>query len=176
MDNALLVSIITNANAILSLAAAVTDIIWMKIPNIIPLTLLILFGVVCAYFRIDIYVVMWHLLAGLLVFAIGFVFFSFRWVGGGDVKFAIAIAAWIGFNQLLLVYFFVSSLFGGVLTIFILILRRWSVIQMLPPWRWLERLRDPKVGIPYGVALAAGVFMTYIQTPIWPILSKYVGV
>ena len=60
-----------------------------------------------------------HLLAGATVLAVGFALFSFGWIGGGDAKFAAAIALWLGWSNTL-EFVATSAIFGGILTLAIL--------------------------------------------------------
>jgi prepilin peptidase CpaA len=57
--------------------------------------------------------------------------------------------------------------FGGVLTIGLLVMRGWPLPPFLARYPWVLRLHDRKAGIPYGVALAAGAFMLLPQTEIF---------
>jgi prepilin peptidase CpaA len=98
--------------------------------------------------------------------ALMFAMFALGWIGGGDAKLAAAIALWLGWG-VLLDYSLSAAIYGGALTIVILLGRR----QALPLWlsrhAWIARLHDSKTGVPYGVALAAAGMMFYPHTEIW---------
>lgn len=87
------------------------------------------------------------------VLAIGTPMFGAGWVGGGDVKLLAASALWFtfadGWRMLVIV-----ALCGGVVTLLILALRK-------VPWSGLARshviVLQRRGGIPYGIAIAAGV-------------------
>jgi len=62
-------------------------------------------------------------IVGAVALTIGFLLFSMRFAGGGDVKFFAAISLWAG-SHWLAEYVFVTALVGGVLSICMLIHRR----------------------------------------------------
>jgi prepilin peptidase CpaA len=114
-----------------------------------------------------------HVLCAFVVLVVAFGLFAMRWIGGGDAKLAAATTLWLGFG-LTLPYLVHAALLGGVLTLFILILRRLPLDTLLAgrPWLgWLNRLHDPKQGVPYGIALAAAGMLTYSNTAIFERLT-----
>lgn len=143
--------------------AAVSDLATMTIPNRLSLALVALFAVAAPVYGLAPAELGAHLLVGAVVLVIGFALFARGWIGGGDAKIAAAAALWLGLPQLVpfLVY---SALFGGLLTLAVLMFRR----QMLPAFAlgqgWLMRLHDPRAGVPYGVALAAGALAAFPDT------------
>jgi prepilin peptidase CpaA len=98
-----------------------------------------------------------------VVLAIGILLFAPGWIGGGDAKLAAALALWLGFDPLL-AWFALFALFGGALTVAVVLYRG----QLLPPRllnvEWLARLHHPKSGVPYGVALSAGTLLLWPTT------------
>ena len=94
-----------------------------------------------------------NLLLFALVLGLGTLLFVRGWMGGGDVKLLAASALWFdlgqGWKMLVAV-----AIAGGLETLLIMILRR------LP---WLQSVRNKlgflhsNEGIPYGVAIGAGV-------------------
>jgi prepilin peptidase CpaA len=107
-----------------------------------------------------------HLLAGFLGLTLGFTLFAFGYVGGGDAKLFAVIVLWLGFHDLA-AYALVASLMGGALTLLLLCLRRVPLPAVLTRQAWLLKLHDERTGIPYGVALAAGLFFILPQTEIF---------
>ena len=100
---------------------------------------------------------------GVIVFALGFVFFILRLTGGGDVKLLAAVAMWAG-PQLVLPFLIVTAFAGGVVSLT-------TLIRVLP-----GRLRPAgRVGfggresrtmrerVPYGVAIAVGGVYVAVQ-------------
>ena len=64
-------------------------------------------------------------------------------------------------------YALVASVFGGVLALGLMLLRRWPLPLFLARQRWIIKLHDKEAGIPYGVALAAGAFILLPSTEIF---------
>jgi prepilin peptidase CpaA len=140
---------------ILLALAAGWDLASYTIPNFIPLIVLVSFGVfsIAAGYTAASYET--HALAALIALVAGFACFALGFVGGGDAKLFAAVAAWFGLHDLFQ-YALVASVFGGALTLFLLAARQWPLPAALASRAWMMRLHEPRAGIPYGVALAAG--------------------
>ncbi|MCX5516653.1 A24 family peptidase [Kaistia algarum] len=143
---------------------AISDIATMTISNRVSLLLAASFFVIAPIYGFPLEALGTHLLAGLLVLGVGIVFFSRGWIGGGDAKMAAAAAIWLGFDQLM-PFVVASAVFGGVLTLMILILRRQTLPAFALQQDWLTRLHDRSEGVPYGVAIAAGGLFVFPATP-----------
>lgn len=91
----------------------------------------------------------------LLVFAGFAVLFAMGAMGGGDVKLMAALALWVPGLQLLKLLFLVA-LYGGLVALVIVIVRRWR--------------GDTNRAVPYGVAIAAGGITLTVE-PIVKFLS-----
>ncbi|MBF0679525.1 MAG: prepilin peptidase [Devosia sp.] len=150
--------------------AASSDLLTMRISNRLVLLLAGGFFAVALAINMPMQDLAMHVLCSLAVLAVAFTFFAMGWVGGGDAKLAAATTLWLGFG-LTLPYLVYSALFGGLLTIVILALRRLPLFPMLARFRWLERLHDNKSGVPYGIAMAAAGVMVYSNTAIFAQLS-----
>jgi prepilin peptidase CpaA len=106
-----------------------------------------------------------HLLAGLMGLVVGLGLFALGYIGGGDAKLYAAIALWLGPHDLL-PYTLMAAILGGLLTLMLLALRQFPLPAGLARQSWLLKLHDQQSGIPYGVALAAGVFAIMPQAEI----------
>jgi prepilin peptidase CpaA len=104
--------------------------------------------------------------AAAIVLAISFAFFAFGWIGGGDAKLVSATTLWIGFG-LMLQYLIYAALLGGALTLLLLWFRRLPLPAPLARQVWIDRLHNPKTGVPYGIALAIAALLVYPQTAIF---------
>lgn len=145
---------------LLLLVAAVQDIWRLEISNWICAAVAL-----CAFLAVAIGGPIIGLWENLLLFAavlgLGTLLFARGWMGGGDVKLLAASALWFdldqGWKMLVAV-----ALIGGLETLIVMLLR-------LLPWpprvrRHIASLRRDE-GIPYGVAIAAGVAMIVLSNP-----------
>lgn len=146
--------------------AAASDLLTMTISNTIALALIVGFAGFALALHLPWQVALWHVGAGLSVLVACFAMFAFGWIGGGDAKFAAAIALWFGFGDLL-DFLTLASLGGGLLTLAVLMLRGMALPRFALGWAWLVRLHDRRSGVPYGIALAAAALVVYPHSPIW---------
>ncbi|WP_136657771.1 prepilin peptidase [Nitratireductor sp. XY-223] len=142
--------------------AALMDMLTMTIPNRVSLILLASFAVLAPMTGMDWATYGEHFAAGLIVFAVCFVLFGFGAMGGGDAKLLTATAVWFGLNMLLLQYLIYVALFGGLLTVALVVARsdRFVAFRFGP----VDHLLNSNVGIPYGVAIGAAALMCYPST------------
>lgn len=155
---------------VLLAAAALYDLASYTIPNRLSAGLALLFAVFALAAGFDFAMLGWHLAAGLTGLVFGFSLFALGWIGGGDAKLFAAVALWLGFSDLL-PYALAAALFGGVLTLVLLSLRKMPLPAALLNRPWALRLHDARSGIPYGVALAAGAFVLLPHTEIFRIAA-----
>jgi prepilin peptidase CpaA len=146
--------------------AAASDLVSMTISNRLCLGLVVTFAACAALSGLDISQLGWHLAAGGLVLVVSFGMFASGWIGGGDAKFAAATALWFGFDQLM-PYLMIAGIFGGVLTMLVLMLRSRPLPAPVETWPWLRRLHSANEGVPYGIALAFAALLILPETSIW---------
>ncbi len=146
--------------------AAASDLLTMTIPNKLSLALIAAFAVLALAGGLPASIILLHLGAGALVLALAFLFFSLGWIGGGDAKLAAATALWLGFGTLP-DYLAVAAIGGGLLSVTILLFRRWPLPGFALGWTWLTRIHDSRAGVPYGIALAMAALVVYPQSEIW---------
>ncbi len=143
---------------VLLAAAAGWDLASFTIPNFINIAVIAVFPLFALAAGLSLETVGAHLLAGFAGLAIGFLFFALGYIGGGDAKLFAGVALWLGFADLM-PYALLASVFGGFLTLALLMVRQWPLPAVLARQPWILKLHDAKSGIPYGVALAAGAFI-----------------
>lgn len=135
--------------------AAASDLKTMTIPNRLTIGLAAVFVPVA--FLTHLSLAGWgiHLGLGLAGLALGMVLFALRFMGGGDAKLIAAASLWLGLDGFvaLLVY---TAIFGGVLTLALLVLRRFFSLYAAKLPHWLGQHLEPTTGIPYGIAICAG--------------------
>ena len=144
--------------------AASSDLFTMTISNRIAIILVIGFFALAFVSGMTPYDVLTHVGAAFTVLTVTFVFFARGWIGGGDAKLAAATALWLGFDHLM-PYLLYASLFGGVLTLFMIRFRLMPLPAMLAEQEWVKRLHRLDGGVPYGIALAAAALLVYPDTP-----------
>ena len=150
--------------------AASSDLLTMRISNKLVLLLAAGFVVMALAVELPLQQFAMHVLCALVVLVVAFGLFALRWIGGGDAKLAAATTLWLGFG-LTLPYLAYTALLGGALTLAILILRRMPLTPFIARFEWLNRLHDPKQGVPYGIAMAIAGLLTYSNTAIFERLA-----
>ncbi len=97
-------------------------------------------------------------LLALVILAVGTPLFAAGWLGGGDIKLLAACGLWFtfdgGWKMLVAV-----AIAGGVLTLLAIIIRFFRIPDSL---RERVGLLRRGVGVPYGIAVAAGVVAVVI--------------
>lgn len=150
--------------------AASSDLLTMRISNKLVLLLTAGFFIVAIAVNLPLQQFAMHVLCALIVLAVAFGLFALRLIGGGDAKLAAATTLWLGFGMTL-PYLAYTALFGGVLTILILLMRGIPLNPMLARMSWLARLHNKRSGIPYGIAMAVAGIMVYSNSAIFERLS-----
>jgi prepilin peptidase CpaA len=140
------------------------DVASFTIPNWISLGIVAAFVVAVVAGQIAPAQVPGHVGAAVVVFAVGLALFHFRVFGGGDVKLMSAAALWTGFGGLADLVLMVAC-FGGVLTLALLAGRALPT-RFTSGHAVLERLVSGRHGVPYGLAIAAGVLTAFIVLPL----------
>ena len=145
------------------LFAASSDLLTMTIPNKVALLLIagfVTLALICGMTATD---MLYHAGAAAVVVTVAFVFFARGWIGGGDAKLAAATALWLGFDHLT-AYLLYASIFGGVLTVFMIRFRLMTLPVAFAEQDWVKRLHRMDSGVPYGIALAAAALLIYPDT------------
>jgi prepilin peptidase CpaA len=143
--------------------AAASDLITMKISNLLSLGLAAGFFAAALVIGMPLAEIGWHVVAGLVVLVISFGLFARGWIGGGDAKLASATALWFGFPHMI-EYLYLAGIVGGAMALFLLQVRTIPLPGALAGTRWIERLHAANTGIPYGIALAAAGLLVYPHT------------
>lgn len=141
--------------------AVVSDMLSMSIANRVSVLLVVAFAVIAPLTGTDWQTYGWHFAAGGLVLSVTFALFAIGAIGGGDAKLLAATALWFGMSMELLSYLVTTAYLGGMLTIAILFLRKSPLVVFVSQNPFLRNLADPKLGVPYGIALGIGGLLTY---------------
>jgi len=156
------------AFVLIVLAAAVSDVISYRIPNLLVLALM---GAFIVWGAINYKETAWlsHFGAALICLAAGFVLYQFRQMGAGDVKLLTAVALWTGMSGLIPLLLFMSL--SGLFALPLILLARTLVVRAQarnlwkPEWA-VPRVLTKKQGVPYGVAIALGAIVTMMIRPL----------
>ncbi len=143
--------------------AAASDLLSMTISNRVSLALVAGFAVMAVWAGLDIKTIGLHLSAGGAMLVVAFTMFALGWIGGGDAKLFAATALWLGWTHLL-EYVVAVGIWGGLLTLAFILVRRQPLPEFAIRQSWVARLHDSHGGIPYGIALAAAGLMVYPHT------------
>jgi prepilin peptidase CpaA len=145
---------------------AMSDLLTMRLANKLVIITALSFFVLAFTVGMPLEQIGWHVLVAFAVLVVTFAMFAFGWIGGGDAKFAAATALWLG-PFLTVVFLLYSGVFGGMLTLLILSLRRQPLTPFIARMEWLERLHNSKSGVPYGIAMAVAGLLVYAQSTIF---------
>jgi len=100
---------------------------------------------------------------GCMIVGIGL--FAINMFGGGDVKLLAAGAVWAGWEGLP-VFVFLVAIAGGILSLALILFRRFRLSARLDGIGWIHAIHTPGNSVPYGVAIAAGALMSLPRLPI----------
>lgn len=145
--------------------AAISDLLTMTIPNRVSAILLGAFLVIAPFAGFGPGQIGLHAAAAALVFAVCFCLFAVKVMGGGDAKLLTACAIWFGLDQSLVAFLVYVSIFGGLLTLAVLLLRR-QENAILASGIPVPQLLLTAKKIPYGIAIALGGFAAYPSSPL----------
>lgn len=147
--------------------AAYSDLRAMVIDNVysilVAATFVVCYGALTIAGASDIFSPLWsHIGAGLVMFALTFGLFAAGMLGGADSKLASALALWTGLKGLP-VFLVFMTLIGGVLGLMALLLARRPVVTAPMEGSWLARAQNGESKVPYGVAIAGGALIAFIE-------------
>ncbi|PCH99376.1 MAG: hypothetical protein COB76_05900 [Alphaproteobacteria bacterium] len=162
-------------------AAAVTDFLKLRIPNIIPVIVTFCFGgawIANSYFDLTMFEqpLSSHMIVGGVMFIVMVVLFFLKLFGGGDAKLIPAICLWVGLNGLP-VFLMITTFVGGLLAILSIILRKTNfgqrVITRLIRYPilqngWIQALAKGHNVVPYGIAIACGAIASFCSLGLLP--------
>jgi prepilin peptidase CpaA len=149
---------------VLVIIAAMTDVTNYKIPNWLTGLIAALFFPMALLTGMPLMEFGWHLLAGVILFFVGYGFFALGLFGGGDAKLMAAAGLWFGTAHTLEFLMF-TVLVGGLLALSVGV---WSLINTYVEYRGVERLgqifRRARPNVPYGIALCIGALLAFPNT------------
>jgi prepilin peptidase CpaA len=87
-------------------------------------------------------------------------------MGGGDAKLLAGASLWFGFSPALVEFLIYVSLFGGIATFLILLIRTQAHVILAVGLPVPSSILLAKK-IPYGIAIAAGGFIAFPSSPLF---------
>lgn len=111
----------------------------------------------------------WHMLASFVAFVCFLLFYAIGQMGAGDVKLIAATALWLGWHRITLDYVLYALIAGGLLTIILLVWRRFLLPNALSKVRFIKRLHIRRLKTPYGISLGAVAIWASFHAPIFQI-------
>ncbi len=148
----------------LVIVAAMTDVTNYKIPNWLTGLTAALFFPMALWAGMPLAEFGWHLLAGVVLFFVGYGLFSLGLFGGGDAKLMAAAGLWFGTSHSL-EFLILTVLAGGLLALSVGV---WSLFNTYLEFRDVERLsqifRRVRPNVPYGFALCIGAILAFPNT------------
>jgi prepilin peptidase CpaA len=133
----------------LLVCASCFDVLSLRIPNIIPLGLVVLFALQLLV-EPGVHAPLDHFLAMGVTLLILLPVFALDMLGGGDVKLLAAVALWLGMQKLAALLILVGIV-GGVFALFWLAMR-WLIRTGLPN-RTLPRSLQARAPLPFALPI-----------------------
>jgi prepilin peptidase CpaA len=150
----------------LLVVAAYSDLRTLRIPNLLVGAIAAL-GVIRLVLLADPLSAIYAVVACTFVFIIGLLLFSFRLVGGGDVKLLAATVLLIRYRDLY-DFFVWMGIAGALLSVVVILVH--SYLPLVAGPRLAAHLPKSRLSVPYGVAIAlAGIWTLLFQ----PLLFRY---
>ena len=147
-------------------AAALSDILTLKIPNWVSFTLIIAFWPAALLAGLPVSAQLWALAAAGGVLLVGFALFAGNFLGAGDAKLLTACALWMGLTHLVPFVLYVGVA-GAFVACAVIVVRVFPLTPLVARTNWLMNLRGPQARIPYAVAIAAAGLLVFPQTHVF---------
>ena len=148
--------------------AAVSDFMTYRIPNWLTLLTAVLFFPMALATALPWDAYTPHLLAGLLLFLVGFVLWQLNFLGAGDVKLMAAVGIWFGMGHIF--SFVINTALVGFVQAACMGL--WALFMLSTEFKGEEskfagfwaKLRTKTPNVPYGVSIALGGIIAFRDT------------
>ena len=146
------------------LACAITDIIWLRIPNSIVLAIFLVFVICAIGFDVK-SPLLKHVLPAFVIFTIAALLFHFDKFGGGDVKLLTTATLWVGIDAL--PHFLIFLGIAGFILVILFRTARTPAAILLTRLQQLGGISFPmpkalltESHVPYGVVIAASAILS----------------
>ncbi|MBL8713004.1 MAG: prepilin peptidase [Alphaproteobacteria bacterium] len=147
---------------VVTLLACVSDATSLRIPNLYSVIVLAAFAVACVASP-EVFNPLWkHFLALAIIFIVTYLMFVAGMMGGGDSKFASALAIWIA-AQGVMVFVFWMAVAGGVIGVLTLWMKKKKPFKNPRDGGWVAAAQKGENKIPYGIAISFGAWMALLH-------------
>jgi prepilin peptidase CpaA len=152
-------AVVLAAFAVLLIACAVTDFLWLRIPNVLVAALIVLFAI-AAWIAPPASLLMGHIVPALVAFALSAALFFWGKLGGGDVKLLGAAVLWIGMAKMG-PFLIALAIYGAIAIIIFGYLNAQAGNLLVQVGAHIGRVIElpaslkTKRSIPYGIVIAA---------------------
>jgi prepilin peptidase CpaA len=152
----------------LLIAAAASDVMSLRIPNWLTLLTAVVFFPMALASHMPWFEFGSHVVAGLVLFFVGFAFFQLGIFGGGDAKLMAAAGLWFGTAKVL-PFLCMTALAGGMLALCVALWSAFMVSWEIDEDKWPfaemgRKLRALGPNVPYGFAFALGGILAFKDT------------
>ena len=103
-----------------------------------------------------------HIVGAVIVFGVTLAMFALKGLGAADSKLGTAFALWVGVKGLFL-FLFYMALFGGVLGVAALLLRKFKPFKTPSEGGWIARVQAGESKVPYGMAIVFGALVSFVK-------------
>lgn len=148
---------------IVTILSSISDIRDLRIPNWHSLVIIAAFFIAYAFSPKYFHSLNQHLIAMGIMFAVTYLMFACKVIGGGDAKLGTALGLWAGLKSLI-PFIFYMTLIGGVLGVMALLLRKRKVIKKPRRGSWIDQAQKGYSAVPYGVAISLGFWIALSHT------------
>lgn len=149
------------------IVAALSDVTSFRIPNWLTGLTAVLFFPMALLTGMPLPEFGLHVLAGAILFVLGYILFALRLFGGGDAKMMAAAGLWFGTTQSM-EFLILTSLAGGLLAAAI---AGWSAFMFFWDFHGPEvdgfvsgNIKKIKPKLPYGFAICVGAILAFPQS------------
>lgn len=144
----------------LVIAAALSDLTTMRIPNWLSGSLILAFFPAAFAVGLPLQMVGLHGAVAIVALLVGMGLFALRVIGGGDAKLIAAACLWLG-PSATLSFILWTAIFGGLLSLVLIVARRDLAPHVIVGPGWVHSLLEAKGDIPYGIAIAIGALLAF---------------
>ena len=143
-----------------SIWAAFNDFYRLRIPNVLSIVIVVLFGAFCFVEPLALAVWWKPFVAAAVMLIVTFMMFAGGILGAGDSKLAAALALWAGLSGLPAFLFFMSC-YGGILSILGILLRKYKPVSAPFKGGWVDEIQSGRNALPYGIAISGGAITSF---------------